>query len=75
MLDTGNLTARELAARVAVRGIVRVLVARQEPESLPERHDAGQLEMGPLGENLDLVDGQGDAEFTAPSVQAAADRG
>src|SRR5580704_4787000 len=81
-LGTGDLAARGLAARVAARvaarlaarlafvGMVRVLVARQEPEPGLEGRDTGQLEVGSLGENLDLVDGQGDAEFTAPGVEA-----
>ena len=69
----GLMAARELAAGAGCpgcRGIVRVLVARQEPQSGPQRHHTGQLEVRPLGENLDLVDGQGDADFTAPGVQA-----
>src|ERR1700731_3449555 len=65
-----RVTSRRLAARVAGRGIVWVLVARQEPKSGPQRQHARQLEVGPLGQNLDLVDGQGDADFTAPGVQA-----
>src|SRR5580700_625006 len=72
-LGTGDLAARvaaRLAARLAFVGIVRVLVARQEPEPGLEGRDTGQLEVGSLGENLDLVDGQGDAEFTAPGVEA-----
>src|SRR5260370_16998204 len=53
VLDTGDLTAGRLAARVAATGIVRVLVARQEPPSGPQAHDTGQLQARPLRETSD----------------------
>src|SRR3984957_14437530 len=61
------LAARGHARRVRAFG---VFAGGQEPDGGLERHHTGQLEMGSLGEDLDLMDGQGDADLTAPRVDA-----
>src|ERR1017187_9881214 len=78
----GELDGRELAVRVdAVRvhagGVdavrvdaVRVLAGGQEPDAGSERLGTGQFEVGPFGEDFDVVDGQGDADITPPGVNA-----
>src|SRR5689334_11702740 len=58
---------RRVVARVAV-GFVGVCVGGQEPEAALQRLDPGQLEVRPVGEYLELMDGQGDAEVAAPGV-------
>jgi hypothetical protein len=59
--------AAGVAAREAV-GFVRVCVGWQEPEAALQGLDPGQLEVRPVGEHLELMDGQGDAEVAAPGV-------
>ena len=70
-LTVRMLGARELAAQVAAGGLAPVLVVRQEWQSGPEGHHARQRKVRLLGEDLDLVDAQGDAEFTAPGVETS----
>ncbi len=69
LLGTREQAARVLAALMRV-GFVRVLAGRQEAEPGLEGHGTGQFEVRPLGENLELVDGQGDTDLAAPGVDA-----
>src|SRR5512146_3141434 len=64
-LGGGDLATGMLTGRVALR-LVRVVAGRQEPEAPPQARVAGELEVGPLGQDLDLVDGQGDADVAPP---------
>src|ERR1017187_6322247 len=47
-----------------------VLAGGQEPDAGSERLDTGQFEVGPFGEDFDVVDGQGDADIAPPGVNA-----
>ena len=58
----GRLPAGMLAARVAV-GFVGVCVGGQELEAALQGLDPGQLEVRPVREHLELMDGQGDAKI------------
>lgn len=69
MLGAQMQGARMLGARLAVR-LVRVRAGRQQPEAALESLDPGQLQVRPLGEHLELVDGQRDADVAAPGVDA-----
>src|SRR6185295_7915153 len=64
---TRRLPAEVLAVRVAV-GFVGVCVGGQEPEAALQGLDPGQLEVRPVGEHFELMDGQGDAKIAAPGV-------
>src|ERR1039458_8186268 len=68
----GELDGRELAIWVHAVWVHAggVLAGGQEPDAGSERLDTGQFEVGPFGEDFDVVDGQGDADIAPPGVNA-----